>query len=168
MYCALFSMDMYVGLREQWMKSDNLAQASGARLSESIRKPSQVLRELSLRRRAPVLSEKPSRSGEEVSPKRENATTPLFHFSSSRLGERSSLEWENHLAWARPFSLSENWARICSCSVFFFVLGCLPHVWLNKYVKAWNGWSCMYWMVYGLELISLAWLWYRTWMDGWL
>ena len=40
--------------------------------------PYQVLRELSLKRRALVLSERPSRSGEEVSPKRENVTTPLF------------------------------------------------------------------------------------------
>ncbi|QCE14541.1 hypothetical protein DEO72_LG11g1544 [Vigna unguiculata] len=70
--------NLYVDLREQWRKSDNLAQASGARLSESIRKPSLVLRELSLRRHAPVLSERPSRSGEEVSPKRENVTAPLF------------------------------------------------------------------------------------------
>jgi len=50
-------MNLYVGLREQWSEPDNLAQASGTRLSESIRKPSLVLRELSLRRRPPVLSE---------------------------------------------------------------------------------------------------------------
>jgi len=42
--CALFWMKLHVGLREQWRKYDNLAQASGSRLSESIRKPSQVLR----------------------------------------------------------------------------------------------------------------------------
>ena len=71
---------MYVGLREQWSKYDNLAQASGARLSETIRKPSLVLCELSLRRQALVLSEKSSRSSEEVSPKREKATSPLFPF----------------------------------------------------------------------------------------
>ncbi|QCE15064.1 hypothetical protein DEO72_LG11g2072 [Vigna unguiculata] len=33
-----------------------------------------------------------------VSPKRENAKAPLFHFSSSRLGDRSSPERENSLA----------------------------------------------------------------------
>jgi len=80
MYCALFWVNFYAGLREQWRRYDNLAQASGSRLSKSIRKPSQVLRELSLRRRAPVLSEKSSRSGEEVSLKRKNTTTPLFLF----------------------------------------------------------------------------------------
>jgi len=71
-------MNLYVGLREQWSEPDNLAQASGTRLSESIRKPSLVLLELLLKRRGPVLSEGTSRSGKEVSPKRENATTPLF------------------------------------------------------------------------------------------
>jgi len=40
----------------------------------------------------------PSRSGGEVSPKRESATTPLFHFSSSRLGEGSSPERGKALA----------------------------------------------------------------------
>ena len=95
------------GLREQWQRSNNLAQASGSHLSESIRKPTQVLRELSLRRRALVLSESPSHLGEEVSPKWESATTPLFPSSSPRLGERSSPERENPLAWARPFCLSE-------------------------------------------------------------
>ena len=34
--------------------------------------------ELSLKRQAPVLSESPSRSGEEVSPKREGVIVPLF------------------------------------------------------------------------------------------
>ncbi|QCD97869.1 hypothetical protein DEO72_LG6g2582 [Vigna unguiculata] len=53
------------------------------------------LRELSLRQRASVLSESTSRSSEKVSPKRECATTPLFPFSSPRLGERSSLERES-------------------------------------------------------------------------
>ncbi|QCE10790.1 hypothetical protein DEO72_LG10g2022 [Vigna unguiculata] len=76
-------------------KSDILAEASGSRLSESIRNPPKLLLELSLRRRAPVLSEKSSRSVEEVSPKRENAKTPLFHCSSSHLGEKGSPEREN-------------------------------------------------------------------------
>jgi len=79
-YYALFWVNFYAGLCEQWRRYDNLAQASGFRLSESIRKPSQVLRELSLRRRALVLSEKPSRSGKEVLLKGENATTPMFLF----------------------------------------------------------------------------------------
>jgi len=96
--CALFWMKLYVGLGEQWRKSDNLAQACRSHLSESIRKPSQVLHELQLRRRAPVLSEQPSRSIEEVSPKQENATMPLFPFLSSRLGERSPPERETPLA----------------------------------------------------------------------
>jgi len=107
------------------------------------------------------------RSGEEVSPKRDNATMPLFHFSSSCLGESSSLERENPLAWAKPFSLSENWVRMCPGPGFFSILRCFPHVWLNYYVKAWNGWFCKYWMVYGLKLMSLTWSWHVTWM-GWL
>jgi len=47
-YCTLFWTNLYVGLREQRRKSNNLAQARGAHLSESIRKPSLLLRELSL------------------------------------------------------------------------------------------------------------------------
>jgi len=38
-YSTLFWVNLCTGLREQWRRSDNLAQASGARLSESIRKP---------------------------------------------------------------------------------------------------------------------------------
>jgi len=91
---CLALVDFYAGLHEQWQRSDNLAQASGSRLSESIRKPTQVLRELSIRRRAPVLSESPSRSDEEVSPKREDTESIVPLFSSPRLGERSSLEQE--------------------------------------------------------------------------
>jgi len=154
-------------VREQWRKSGILAQASDSRLSESIRNPPRCLRELSLRWWASVFSEKPSRSGKEVSPKRENATTPLFHSPSSRLSERSSYERGNPLAWARPFSLSKNWPRMCPSLVFFSVIGCLPHVWLDYYDKAWNEWFFMYWMVYGLELMSLAWSWHVTWI-GWL
>ena len=82
---------------------------------------------------------------------------PLFKFSPRR----------KELAWARPFSLSENWVRMCSGPVCFSVLGCLPHVWLDYYVKAWNEWFCMYWMVCGMELMRLAWSWHVTWM-GWL
>jgi len=130
-YSILFWVNLCTSLREQWRRSDNLAQASGARLSESIRKPSQELRELSLRRRAPVLSERPSHSGKEVSPKWENATTPLFLFLSSRLGERNSPKRETHLTWARPFSLSENWVRVYPGSIFLSVLVCLPYIWVN-------------------------------------
>jgi len=83
-----------------WRKSNILAQASGSRLSKSIRSSPRCLREMLLKQRAPILSEKPSRSGEEVLPKWENARAPLFLFSSSRLGERSSLE-RGLLAWAR-------------------------------------------------------------------
>jgi len=63
MYCALLWINLCVGLREQWRRYDILAQVSGSRLSESIRKSPRCLRELSL-----ILSEKPSRSSEEVSP----------------------------------------------------------------------------------------------------
>jgi len=68
------------------------AQASKSRPSKSTRSAPWDLRELSLKRQAPVLSESPSRSSEEVSPKGENVKVPLFHCSSSRLGERSSLD----------------------------------------------------------------------------
>ena len=119
-------------------------------------------------RRAPVLSESPSRSSKEVSPKRTRAKSHYSHFSSFRLCERSSFEREDPLAWAGPFSLSENWARMCLGVVFSSVLGWLSHVWLDYYVKAWIEWFCMYWMVYGLKLMSLVWSWYGTWMDGWL
>ncbi|QCE14203.1 hypothetical protein DEO72_LG11g1202 [Vigna unguiculata] len=56
----------------------------------------EVLCELSLRRRAPVLSESPSRSGEEVSPKRgdAHATVPLF--SSPRLAKGAHLSERPH------------------------------------------------------------------------
>jgi len=64
MYCALLLMNLCVGLHEQWRKSDILVQASESRLSESIRNPPRYLHELSLKRRAPVLSESSSRSGE--------------------------------------------------------------------------------------------------------
>jgi len=37
MYCALLLMHLCAGMREQWRKSDILAQASGSRLSESVR-----------------------------------------------------------------------------------------------------------------------------------
>ena len=70
-------------------------------------------------------------------------------------------------AWARPFSLSESWARKCLDPVFFFVFGCLPHVWLDCYVKAWDEWICMSKMVYGLWMMSLAWSW-RVMSMGWL
>jgi len=36
---CLALVDFYAGLHEYWGRSDNLAQASGSRLSESIRKP---------------------------------------------------------------------------------------------------------------------------------
>ncbi|QCD99913.1 hypothetical protein DEO72_LG7g1200 [Vigna unguiculata] len=74
---------------------DILAQASRSHLSESTRNPLWFWFALLLRRRAHVLSEKTSCSGEEVSPKREHAKTSLFHSSSSRLGERSSPERED-------------------------------------------------------------------------
>jgi len=107
MYCALLWLNLCVGLREQRRRYDILAQASGSRLSESIKNPSRCLRKLSLRRWAPILSEKPSHSGEEVSFKRENAKAPLFHFSSSRLSEKSSPE-RKELAWVKePSRLSE-------------------------------------------------------------
>jgi len=38
-YSTLFWVNMCTGLREHLRRSDNLAQASGARLSECIRKP---------------------------------------------------------------------------------------------------------------------------------
>ncbi|QCD86857.1 hypothetical protein DEO72_LG3g1385 [Vigna unguiculata] len=60
-----------------------------SRLGETATRPS-WLRELPLRRRALVLSESVSRSGKEVSPMRENAQATVPHFSSSRLGKRSS------------------------------------------------------------------------------
>jgi len=47
MYCALLWVDFYAGMHEQWSRFDNLAQASGSHLSESIRKPSQGLCKLS-------------------------------------------------------------------------------------------------------------------------
>jgi len=64
-----------------------LAQASLSRLGEISSTRPICLCELSLKRRAPVLRESTSRSGEEVSPKRECVTAPLFPFSSPRLGE---------------------------------------------------------------------------------
>jgi len=70
------------------------------------------LRELLLRRWTPTLSENMSRSGEEVSPKRECVTVPLFLFASPHLGEGSlperetlSPKWDSS-AWAR------GWARM--------------------------------------------------------
>jgi len=39
-YATLLWVNLCPGLREQRRRSDNLAQASGARLSENIRKPS--------------------------------------------------------------------------------------------------------------------------------
>jgi len=69
-----------------------LAQASKSCLSESTKNLRWFWFTLSLRRRVHVLSEKPSRSGDEVSTKREHAKTSLFHCSSSRLGEGSSPE----------------------------------------------------------------------------
>jgi len=95
MYCALLLMNLCVGLREQWRKTGILAQASGSRLSESIRNPPRCLRELPLRQRAPVLSKKSSCSSKEVLPKRESVKVPLFPGWSSRLGEKSSHEREN-------------------------------------------------------------------------
>jgi len=121
MYCASFWVYFCVGLHEQWRRSHNLVQASGSRLSESIRKPSLVLRELSLRRQVPILSESPSCSGKEVSPKQESAIKPLFHFSSSRLGKGGSSKRGKPLAWARPFRLSENWARMLVLFLFLFL-----------------------------------------------
>jgi len=119
------------------------------------------LRELSLRRRAPVLSENLTHSGEEVSPKR-GTWRPCSYFSSSRLSERSSPEWENLLAWARPSA----WARFgqeCAQDLFSSLfLGVCYMFWLDCDVKAWNEWICMYWMVYGLVLISLTWSWHVT------
>ncbi|QCE11223.1 hypothetical protein DEO72_LG10g2456 [Vigna unguiculata] len=81
----------------------SLAQASESSLSESIRKSTQVLRELSLKRRVPVLSESPSRSGEEVSPKREDALANFPLFSSPRLDEGGSPKRET-LSPERDFS----------------------------------------------------------------
>ncbi|QCE11282.1 hypothetical protein DEO72_LG10g2515 [Vigna unguiculata] len=68
-------------------RSDNLAQASGSCLNESIRKPTQVLQELSLRRQAPILSESSSCSSVEVSPKkrgRASHCSPLLELSPRR------------------------------------------------------------------------------------
>jgi len=104
---------------------------------------------------------------EAISPKWENARVPLFPFSSSRLGKRSSLERENPLAWARPFSLSENWARmrqILFSSLFLYVCPMFGWITLLKYEM--SGF-CMYWMVYGLKLMSWVWSWHVKWL-GWL
>jgi len=87
LHYALFWVNSYFCMREQWKESGILAQANGSRLSESIKNPPRCLHELSLRRRALVLSEKASRSGEEVSPKREkheSPTVPLLEFSPRR------------------------------------------------------------------------------------
>ena len=148
-YCALFQTNLYIGLRKQWRKYDNLAQVSGARLSESIRKPSQVLRELSLRRRAPVLSEKPSRSSEEVSPEQENVAVPLFLFRALAQAKRACLSE----AFQPQRELGENVPRSCFllCSQMFVTC-------LTKFIMFKHGMSdfCMYWMVYGLALMSMA------------
>ncbi|QCD85982.1 hypothetical protein DEO72_LG3g503 [Vigna unguiculata] len=62
--CApLFGVESFAS-SFQWRKSDILTQASGFRLSESIKNLSQVLCELSLKRRALILSEKLSRLSE--------------------------------------------------------------------------------------------------------
>ncbi|QCD96964.1 hypothetical protein DEO72_LG6g1674 [Vigna unguiculata] len=86
---------LFLGKEARWRKTGILAQASGSRLSESIRNPPRCLRELPLRQRAPVLSKKSSCSSEEVLPKRESVKVPLFPGWSSRLGEKSSPEREN-------------------------------------------------------------------------
>jgi len=119
-------VDVYACMRLNWMwpctiflglharivgKTDILAQASRSRLSESITNPPRLSLELSLRRRALILSEKSSRSGEEVSPKRENAKTSLFHYLSSRLGEKGSLERENLSCLSECFQLERDWCR---------------------------------------------------------
>jgi len=65
-------------MREQWREYSIFAQATESHPSESIRNPPRLLLELSLKRRAPVLSKKSSHPGEEVPSKRENAKTSLF------------------------------------------------------------------------------------------
>jgi len=115
------------GMREQWGKPDILAQASGSRLRDSIRNPSKLLRKLSFRRRAPVLSKKSSRLGKEVSAKRENVKAPLFHYLSSRLGERSSLERENLSSLSKCFLLERDLCMTCSGAAFLYVFSCWLH-----------------------------------------
>jgi len=70
-------------------------QASMYRLGENSRSSPWFLLELSLRRRASVLSDESSRLSEKVLLKREHVETCSVHCSNSRLGEMGSLEQEN-------------------------------------------------------------------------
>jgi len=170
---GLLWMNLYVGMSEQWSELDNLAQAS-------IRKPSLLLRELPLKRRAPVLSERTSRSGEEVLPKRENATTPMFLLRA--------------LAWARERSrLSETLLPEREvgreCTRFYFLcclymvaiclgdLICLRHETHNVHVWdwfmdwiwwVWYGFDMRYGMVHGWGMMNFGYdlgMWFKW--NGW-
>jgi len=173
---------------------DILAQASGSRLSESIRNSPRLLRKLSLRRRALVLSEKSSRSSEEVSPKRENVKAPLFHCSSSHLGESSSLERENLSCLSECFQPERTLCRdvlkcyflLCYWLVVTWLIG-LPYLKHEvckyaciKWFVGWNWWAwyeyAYDWLYIGIRLlcminlwlVSETWLWYELDVIPWI
>jgi len=106
-------LDMLFGMKCMWMhvwtvaKSGIFAQASLSRLSENNRTLPWFLLELSLRRRAFVLSDEASRSGERVSPKREPVGACCVLLSCSS-GERPHLWAKSSLAQARRSRPSEN------------------------------------------------------------
>jgi len=88
-------------------RTDILAQASLSRLGENSRNWPKLLLELSLRRRAFVLSEEESRSNERVSPKRELVVSCCSSLGCSS-GKRPHLWTKSSLAQARRSRPSEN------------------------------------------------------------
>jgi len=122
--------------REQWQtliispRRARLAQArcAEARPGLSARVVAQATKtrferaDVSLRRRGSRLSE--------------IAQGPLYSSSSSRLG-RGELAWARViLAWARPFSLSEELGEDASRDVVFSVIGCLNCVYMGYCMMA--------------------------------
>ena len=128
--------------QEQWRTlifSPRRASLAQARASEV---HSWSLRELSLRRRAPVLSE--------------------IHLAQARRSRLSERTWKlpvslfelsprrKELAWVRePSRLSKTFlpeqgtVREVCLFCCFSILGCWPYVWIDYTFKAWIGWLCM-------------------------
>jgi len=134
-----------------------LAQASVSRLGEISSNLPRLFAQVVAQATSSVLSESLSRSGEEVSTKRENVQAIVPHFSSSHLGERSSLERET-LSPERDLSTwARSWARMHSCfvsSLFLDVWHLIDWITMLKHEVCEYAWVKM---IYKWWMMSLAW-----------
>jgi len=138
---------------EQWGRTDILAQASSSRLGENTRGSPRVLPRALAQARGCVLSDRPARSGETASPKREFVKSSGTHCCRP--------------VWARTPSLSEAAAAGCFNSIFFLVWLVVCVIYLITLFKTWSMWIYMVVWFLWTKIGMLAWA-THGFLFGWL